>query len=382
MFSRSARQLSRRGCWILRVLLMAALASPVPSQLAGQEAQQPAQASETEVNAADLVKAADRAIGYAVARARESDDPALSQDNEEAKPFWQALARLNEAVEKVDRGLTLRDETFHTNLALATSAVEEVKITFGMAEARDSAVIEGIEKTDVALALLRDNYSKEAARLEKGGDLSPEEVAQLEKMKGQQAELQKRLEEIEAKVANNETLKKGVQQLKKKSRQVQSCRSDVPGFLFAMTAMNIMNGWLWGWHWWWGPWGPWVPGYVVIIQDIYVDAIPYLDYDWDLAEAYVDYADYEELEGYDLAVEFDAAEFEAVDTALDPNDFVFPGSEAMDMSADELAHEGEMDVMTLDDFNVPADFGDFGAGDVDMGAMDMMDMDMGGFDDF
>jgi hypothetical protein len=29
------------------------------------------------------------------------------------------------------------------------------------------------------------------------------------------------------------------------------------------------------------------------------------------------------------------------------------------VSADELAHEGEMDVMTLDDFNVPDYFGDF-----------------------
>ncbi len=380
MFGRSAMKSFRRGGQALLVVLLVSPASSIQSRLPAQEAAQEAEAPQTEVNAADLVKAADRAIGYAVSKARESEDPALSQDNEDAKPFWQALARLNEAVAKVDRGLTLQDETFHTNLALATSSVEEVKITFGMAEATDADVIEGIEKTDVALALLRDNYSKEAARLEKGGDLSPEEVTQLERIKGQQAELRKRLEEIEAKVANNETLRKGVQQLKKKSQQVSSCRNDVPGFLFAMSAMNIMNGWLWGWHWWWGPWGPWVPGYVVVIQDIYVDAIPYLDYDWDLAEAYVDYADYEELEGYDLAVEFDQAEFEAVDMALDPDDFVFPGSEAIDMSADELAYEGEMDVMTLDDFNVPADFGDFGAGDIDMGAMDMMDM--GGFDDF
>ena len=382
MLGRSAMKSFRIAGQVPLVLVLVSPASPFLSRLPAQETQQAAQGAQTEVNAADLVKAADRAIGYAVSKARESSEAALSQDNEEAKPFWQALGRLNEAVDKVDRGLTLQDETFHTNLALATSAVEEVKITFGMTGARDSAVIEGIEKTDVALALLRDNYSKEAARLKKGGDLTPEEVAQLEKMKGQQADLQKRLEEIEAKVANNETLKKGVQQLKKKSQQVSSCRSDVPGFLFAMTAMNIMNGWLWGWHWWWGPWGPWVPGYVVVIQDIYVDAIPYLDYDWALADDYVDYAAYEELEGYDLAVELDAAEFDAVDTALDPNDFVFPGSEAMDMSADELAYEGEMDVMTLDDFNVPADFGDFGAGDVDLGAMDMMDMDMGGFDDF
>lgn len=381
MFGRSAMKSFPRGGQVLVALLLVSPASPMAQRVQAQEPQQAAQSSQTEVNAADLVKAADRAIGYAVARASESDDPALSQENEEAKPFWQALARLNEAVEKVDRGLTLQDETFHTNLALATSAVEEVKITFGMAEARDSAVIEGIEKTDVALALLRDNYSKEAARLKKGGDLTPEEVAQLEKMKEKQAELQKRLEEVEGKVANNETLKKGVQQLKKKSQQVSNCRSDVPGFLFAMTAMNIMNGWLWGWHWWWGPWGPWAPSYIVIVQDIYVDALPYFDYDWDLVDDYVDYADYEELAGYDLEVEFDDAEFEAVDTVLDPDDFVLPGAETMDMSADELAHEGEMDVMTLDDFNVPADFGDFGAGDVDMGAMDM-DMDMGGFDDF
>ena len=119
MSGRSATVFARIGGQVLLALLLASPASPMVLRLHAQEAPQAVEAPQTEVNAADLVKAADRAIGYAVAKASESDDPALSQDNEEAKPFWQALARLNEAVEKVDRGLTLQDETFHTNLALS-----------------------------------------------------------------------------------------------------------------------------------------------------------------------------------------------------------------------------------------------------------------------
>ena len=67
---------------VLFGLLLASPASPVVSRLPAQEAPQAATAPQTEVNAADLVKAADRAIGYAVVSARESDDPALSQANE------------------------------------------------------------------------------------------------------------------------------------------------------------------------------------------------------------------------------------------------------------------------------------------------------------
>ena len=332
------------------------------------------QGQEGKANAADLAKAADRAVGFTVKAAGESGDAKLKQENKDSEPFWQALKRLNDAVEKTQRGLTLKDDSFHANLALATSAVEEMKITYGMSGATDPAVKEGIEKVDAAVSLLRENYSREALRLKQGGALTPEEGQKLDEIKAKQGELQKKLKEVGEKVGDNKTLLKGVKEMQKKSQEVSRCNHDLSGFIFASAAISILNGWVWGWHWWWGPWGFWGPGFIGGFYDIYVDVWVDVPYDWDyLDDYYVDTAD------LDLGVDISDAELETMDQQLDEGDFDVTQAEAEDFSQDELAYEGEMDIVDQYEFEDPG-MGDWGTGAEDMGFDDVGFDDMGGFD--
>jgi hypothetical protein len=65
-------------------------------------------ATSGKANATQLARSADRAIGYLVKAARDSSDPRLSPSAASAKPFWASVKRLNQAVDKLGRGLQLR----------------------------------------------------------------------------------------------------------------------------------------------------------------------------------------------------------------------------------------------------------------------------------
>ena len=68
-------------------------------------------------------RVAHRAVGQVVKTAR--TDAALDTASADAKPFWNAMKELNEALDRTDTGLTLRDETFFTNLAVSVAAVQQ-----------------------------------------------------------------------------------------------------------------------------------------------------------------------------------------------------------------------------------------------------------------
>jgi len=366
---------------IAAFLCVALFLHPIPLAAAQAEAAaQTASASgSNKMGAAQLVKSADRAVSFIVKAGRESSDPALNPDKKESEPFWRGVKNLNEAVSKVDRGLFLKDETFFTSLGEANAAMEEVKISFSMSGAKDAKVIEGVEKADRALSLLRENYSKEAVRLKKGGELSAAERKKFNEIKDKQADLQRKLTELEGKVGKNKTMLDGVRKLQKESKRVQHCHNDLNGFMFAMSAMNMISGLIWGWHSWWGPWGGWGPSFFFGYTEIYVDVINVIDidYDWDLMDDLaVDLADYEDLELSDLDVDIDDVEAGTMDEFLDEGDFEVTDMEAEDLSAEPLDFEGEMDVIDSDSFDEP-DFGDF---DDDVGFDDFDDF--GGFDDF
>ena len=171
----------RRSITVVAVLLLA-LVGTAPSQAQSRRSSE----APGQKNADGLLKAADRAVGYVVKSGWESKDAALAQSNEDAEPFWQAVKKLSEAVDKSSRGLFLKDHTFFTSLANATSALEEVRVTYVMSGAKDEAVQEGIEKIDASRSLLREHYSKESARLDEGGDLTADEKGKLDEIKNKQ----------------------------------------------------------------------------------------------------------------------------------------------------------------------------------------------------
>ena len=244
----------------------------------------------TKGGAAELISGAQRSVGVVV-RAAQSD-PALQSGKAEAKPFWDAMKGLNESLDKAQTGLTLKDETFFSNLAVALAQSRQAEIAVTMNKSSNAELKKGMEKLSATLNRLNENYSKEAARLKQGGPLTPTEVSKLEKLKSQQDELLKKLAEVEKNAAaNNEQMKKGIEEIRKASKRIRRSDNTAAGFVGGFFAAHLISGWLWGWHWWWGPWGGWCPGWIDINVDIWVDWVDVVDYDWDLMDYDIDVAD-------------------------------------------------------------------------------------------
>ena len=371
--------------------LSALLVLPNPVMGAQDEAP-PARQAETssggQANASDLIREAQRAVGQVVKTARE--DKALNPDAADAKPFWEAMKSLNESLDKADTGLTLKDQTFFSSLAMSVAAVQQAEIALEMNESRSPALQGAMSTLSGVVTTLNENYSKEAARLAQGGPLTDAERRQLNQLKAQQDSLEKKLRVVEENAAkNSESMKKGLEKIRENSKKIKNARSDGAGFAAAMLAANLMSGFLWGWHWWWGPWGYWCPGFIDVHVIVWDDWGGGYDYDWDLADEYVDTGDL----GLD-ELDVDEADIAAGDEFLEQGDYGLDdadmtelteelpagwdevdtdvGAEVMDGMQSNFEHvpyEPEVEMNTFDDVG----FDDFGGGFDDFG---------GGFDDF
>ena len=286
-----------------------------------------AQESE-QANASDLIKSAQRAVAQVVTAAQK--DSLLKQDDAKAKPFWDAMKDLNENLEKTQTGLTLKDQTFFTSLASASASFAQADIGFTMSGSSDQAVAGAIKTLDGIITSLNENYSKEAARLKQGGELTATERQQMDKLIAQQDELMKKLDEVEKNVGkNDENIKAGIEKIRKNSQNIKRSQRNGAGFAGGFFAAHLMYDWLWGWHWWWGPWGGWCPGFIDInieIWDVWIDDY---DYDWDLADDYIDVG---ELGLDDLDI--DDAELAASDDFLDSGDFSLQDGDLAELTSD------------------------------------------------
>lgn len=287
---------------LVATVLVLCLAAPWP--LLAEAA--PAGAS---YKAKDLLEAADKALSRLVEVARGAKDPLLDPEKDEAKPFWRALKGMNEALAKAERGLFLKDETFFNSLAAAETNGVEARIALTMSGSENALVAEALGDLNKILEAIQKSYGVETQRLEKGGELSAEERAQLEKMKAQQADIEKRLDEVERKVGNNKAAIEGLREIRQQVRTVHDCHFDVGGFVAASIATRLISGLIWGWHWWWGPWGAWAPGWININIGIWYDWVAVVPYDWAIVDTYADLAVLE-----DLAILDDLETLEALDT--------------------------------------------------------------------
>ena len=297
----------------ITMLLISSIAS-------AQDAQQ--------ANASDLIKSAQRAVAQVVNAAQ--NDPSLKQDKAEAKPFWDAMKDLNHNLERTQTGLTLKDDTFFTSSASARSNFAQADIGVTMSGSGDQAVAGAMATLGGIITSLNENYSKEAARLKQGGELTATERQQLDKLIAQQDELMKKLDEVEKNVGkNDENIKAGIEKIRKNSQKIRNSRRTGAGFAGAFFAGAFMYDWLWGWHWWWGPWGGWCPGFIDINIIIWDDWIDDYDYDWDLVDDYIDVG---ELGLDDLDI--DDAELAASSEFLDAGDFSLQDGDLAELTSD------------------------------------------------
>jgi len=366
---------------VVSLLCLAMVALPT---IAIAQDMQSAPAADT-ANAADLIRAAQRVLGQVVKTARE--DPILEPDGADAKPFWEAMKIANESLDKADTALTLEDDTFHSNLALAVAAVQQAEIALVMNGSENAALSSSMDDLANITTALDENYSKEAARLNGSEKLTRSERQQLDKLKAQQDELDKKLAEVEKTVGkDSEEIKKGIADIRRSSKQVRNATYTSAGFVGAMFASRMMWGWTWGWHWWWGPMGWWGPGYIGInigIYDLWFDSAIY---DWAIVDTYLDVAALDlELDLADayFADEFDAVDLDETGAWFDDNDFGLEEGDLLELTEDipggwdDVESDVGLEVMdgfqqNFDSMPFEPDFG---------GAIDTFD-DFGGYDDF
>lgn len=291
-----------------------------------------------QANASDLIRNAQRAVGVVVRVAK--NYATLSSADAKSKPFWDAMKDLNENLAKAETGLTLKDNTFFSSLASASAGYAQAKIGIIMSGSSNQLLDKAMGTLSGILNTLNENYSKEAARLKKGGKLNDAEKKKLDKLIAQQDELLSKLDKVEKNVAsNNEKIKKGIKKIRENSKKIKNSRYTTAGFAGGFFAAHMTYDLLWGWHWWWGPWGGWCPGFIdanVIVWDDWVD---HYEYDWGLVDDYVDAGDLE-LDTIDI----DASGLAESDAFLDNGDFGLADGDLEAMTSD-LEH-GWDDVST------------------------------------
>lgn len=269
-------------------------------------------AAQKKVTAGQLVEGAERAVAVLIRSARQSRDPALSSTSERAKPFWNAIRRLNTGVDQMATGLRAKKKTFFYGLGDAVSAGHAAAVGLAQSGAWDGAVSKDLSRVQTILGVLERSFGKTAVRKKQGGELTAAERRQLAEVRRKQEELHKKLNGVQGKVAGNRAAINGISRIREYSDSIYYSRNTVADFVAALITVQIVDGLLWGWHWWWAPHGVWVEHYSLDVYGVYHDTIDVIDYDWGYAQALVDV----ELEGYALDEAVTGPELEANEAYL------------------------------------------------------------------
>lgn len=282
------------------------------------------------INAEELVKKTERAVAFIVKSGQSTKDKNLQRNNKASKPFWSSVKKLNTSVEKLNKYLFLKDDSFHAALSETVTAKEEVITTYDLLAAEDVVVKEGIDKASQAIDLLYQNYSIEAKRAKEGAALTDKEREKMETLKAQNMKLQGKLNELETKVGDNKKMIKKLKKIRQKSDEVNRSNNTAAGFFFAMSAMNMINGWMWGCHWWWGPYGGWYPGFYYGYVDIYVHVFDDYAYDWGYLDGVIDGSDYE------LEVALDQMDLDYANDYMEDIDYAPESYDSMDYQLNDM----------------------------------------------
>jgi hypothetical protein len=117
------------------------------------------------------------------ARADKGLDPEVAKN----KPFWKATQTVAKNLKTAESGLAAKNNDFFKGIEDARQAEQQMKVDWQLTDSNNNGVIENGKKLGHALAALRTDFSKEAARKKKGGELTADEKKQFEKIKAARA---------------------------------------------------------------------------------------------------------------------------------------------------------------------------------------------------
>jgi len=243
-----------------------------------------------QANAEALLNDSSRALAAVIKDARA--DSGLDPDIARNKPFWKSTQLIAKNLKTAKTGFAARNDDFFKGIAEARRAQEQMKIDWQLTNSKNKQVIENGKKLGDAIALLRINYSKEAARKKTGGELTAQEKAEFEKIKAQQKDLLAKISKLEKSAQKDKALEKGLREIQKQAERVLAEPATLDAYIATLYSLDVQIGLIRGYEYYVDK--PWRAAYLGLVDWVagydawYYTWYDTVSYDWAWVDTSVD----------------------------------------------------------------------------------------------
>jgi hypothetical protein len=288
-------------------------------------------------DAKTLLDHANKALAAMIKAARA--DQGLDPKTPKNKPFWKSTQLIAKNLKMAKTGLASKSNDFFKGIAEARQAEEQLKVDWELTDSKNSQVIENGKKLGHGIALLRTDFSKDAARKKKGGELTAKEKAEFDKIKAQQKELLAKITKLKAAAKKDKALEKGLREMEKQANHIINEPVTLDAYIATLYLLDGQIGLIRGYEYYVDK--PWRVDYLVLVDWVHTYDSNYYEwetsvsYDWALVDTSVDI-----YEGEDVAVS------ESVSDEEINSEEAYAEHESFDMSQaeeEEVAAEEDTD---------------------------------------
>jgi hypothetical protein len=287
-------------------------------------------------DAKTLLDDASKALAAMIKAARA--DKGLDPKTPKNKPFWKSTQLVTKNLKTAKAGLTAKSNDFFKGIAEARIAEEQSKVDWELTDSKNKQVIENGKKLGHAIALLRTDFSKEAARKKKGDELTAKEKAEFDKIKAQQKELLAKIVKLEADAKKDKALEKGLREMKKQAEHIVKEPVTLDAYIATLYLLDVQVGLIRGYEYYVDE--PWQADYLVLVDWAHTYETSYyawetsVSYDWALVDTSVDIH-----EDVDISESVSDEEISSEESYVENESFDMSDAEEQEVAAEEDTDE-------------------------------------------
>jgi hypothetical protein len=292
--------------------------------------------SEQKADAKTLLGDASKALAVMIKAARA--DNGLDPKTAKNKPFWKSTQLIAKNLKMAKTGLRTKSNDFFKGVTAARQAEEQMKVDWELTDSKNKEVTENGKKLGHAIALLRTDFSKEAERKKKGGELTAKEKAEFDKIKAQQKELLAKIAKLEASAKKDKALEKGLRQMKKQAEHIVKEPITLDAYIATLYLLDGQIGLIRGYEYYVDK--SWRGDYLVLVDWVHTYETSYYEwetsvsYDWALVDTSVDIH-----EDVDISESVSDEEISSEESYVENESFDMSDAEEQEVAAEEDTDE-------------------------------------------
>jgi hypothetical protein len=292
--------------------------------------------TEQKADAKTLLGDASKALAVMIKAARA--DNGLDPKTAKNKPFWKSTQLIAKNLKMAKTGLRTKSNDFFKGVTAARQAEEQMKVDWELTDSKNKEVTENGKKLGHAIALLRTDFSKEAERKKKGGELTAKEKAEFDKIKAQQKELLAKIAKLEASATKDKALEKGLRQMKKQAEHIVKEPITLDAYIATLYLLDGQIGLIRGYEYYVEK--SWRGDYLVLVDWVHTYETSYYEwetsvsYDWALVDTSVDIH-----EDVDISESVSDEEISSEESYVENESFDMSDAEEQEVAAEEDTDE-------------------------------------------